>query len=264
MEDENTTDVVDGEDNDKNVTNEHDKNDENDKNVTQDVEITDKNMHSSQDTTTEQISQAIFDGKPLPSEHVVAGMAEEAKRMITDTAGVQFDPEKHAADTKGEPVYYVRGVKKGQFRPARKKGLTKTSDKYHAGMTEPSQAGIMLAGAFLTMTQTIGFALGGPEESKAWKPQNEMEQLMIDNAFVNYATAKELKDMPPTFGLIFAITMFSLPRLTRPQPRTKIKSGAKSAFKWLSKKFKKGGKNAQHDTRPDNEREDGDRQDTGA
>lgn len=182
-------------------------------------------------TTGENFSQAVFDNKPEVSEHFVQELenerAENGDKMF-DSEENEFIPGFHM-ERDGEPVL----TKKGLFRkkPGVKPGGPK-SDPISATKTQSEKPanhklnGEMLSGIFLNLT--TGF--GGEE----WVPSKD-EKKMLDDSFTNYCAAKDMKDLPPGFALVAAISIYSVPRFQKPQTKKKVTN----IFKWLKTKFKK-------------------------
>ena len=243
---------------DKNVTNEETVEVESDENVT-DMESTDEESNNNVEviekteeindsldsTTADQVAQAVFDGKPEPSQHVIDDLQQTMEMPDLDAAGTPFDENAHMVDNNGKGMKFIKGARKGQWKPKTgSQRLNKTSDKYHAAQNKQNTAGLVVSGMFSNCCLITGQYL---DDLEIWTLKQE-ERLMMDNAFVDYFDAKEMKDLPPGVALVSAMSIVILPRLMQPKAKSKLStvaSGISLKWKeWRSKRAKQKEKKA--------------------
>lgn len=145
-----------------------------------------------------------------------------------------FDPAIHAVDENGMPKKKPNG--EYALKRGRKPGQTAARvaiPKNDAAITLPNPA---KAAAIESASILIfgGVAIFGDE----WQPKSPAEQKGLEDAFERYYVAKGITEFPPTVALMLAVAAYSVPRLTAPATKSKVKQIAE----WGKEKLGQGAK----------------------
>lgn len=157
--------------------------------------------------TDTQDSDKILDNVVETQEQVSEQVAERIADMEQkDSAGQIFNADIHATGRDGTPSV-TRG---GKFR-LRKQRKDETTDEDLQRISVATTS----AGLFVTM----GVTLFGDE----WLPdekEKEIEQLV--RAFDEYYKAAGVVNIPPSVGLVIALSGYTLKRVTKPITKSKL------------------------------------------
>lgn len=175
-----------------------------------------------------------------------------AEASNTDKDGTIFDADIHAVNKDGEPSV----TPTGKFR---KKRGSVVATKSAAEKTMQDELAARAAG-YLAADLVVGtsIALLGDEwipigETGEQEPIKYDEHSMLRKAFGDYFVAKNISDFPPGIALSIALSSYAGARLAGGK---ETKSRLSKAWAWTSDKFKnlfkKGKKNAAHDSTRDN------------
>lgn len=115
--------------------------------------------------------------------------------------------------------------KRGRGRPpgSKSKGKPDFSD------LTPQVDFTTLAGNLVDMTTATAASIIGPE----WHPRSPEERQMLIANLANYLKAKDVKDIPPGWMLVFVVGAYSMPRFSQPATKEKLKFG----WTWVKIKF---------------------------
>lgn len=181
-----------------------------------------------------------------PSEHAIAAEQEDTDKNagIVDKSGTPFNPDFHATDDSGNPLY----TQAGNFRkkPGRKPGQgpasslntnttrnTSTQDSGHDGA-------YMSAVATVDSVGMVAQMLGGEMYAYQRILAEDKKTVLLDEresgieSFTQLYRQKGVKDIPPGVAVTIWAIMFLAPRL-RKDARTKSK--LKLAWYWLKSKI---------------------------
>lgn len=164
-------------------------------------------------------------GHSLPLLSDVVGIDDIAASQIPshESADItedenSFDPATHATDQWGQPILNKdgtyrrkRGRKKGSRNSATDSPAQETSS---IPLISTDEAAKQSANLFIN----TGVLVFGDE----WAPESKEEAGALKNAFKNYYDAKGVPNIPPEYGLAFALGAYSLNRLTKDNTRTKL------------------------------------------
>lgn len=143
-----------------------------------------------------------------------------------------FDPEIHAVNPDGTPKFKLDGsYAKKRGRKAGAAGARPLPDTSIADGQE-TQQGISTEEAARQSANTFinGARLLFGDE---WEPETKAEAENLKNSFKNYYDARGVPNIPPEFGLVVALSAYSIPRLTKENTQTKLQKVAG----WAKKKF---------------------------
>jgi hypothetical protein len=167
------------------------------------------------------------EGKPLAFD---VDSASAATDVELDALGIPYDPQKHSGNR----------AKRADGSWKRRRG---TGSSIGVRAPEPAvdvdaenrvrsiEAARLSGVACANMLISLGMGLGGEE----WKPRTTPidEKPMLEEAFANYAIAKNWTDLPPGIALTFAVSVYVLPRFAMPITRSRFQK-AKS---WIGAKW---------------------------
>lgn len=181
-----------------------------------------------------------------PSEHAIAAEQEDADKNAgtVDKSGTPFNPDFHATDDSGNPLY----TQAGNFRkkPGRKPGQGPSSS---LNTNTPSRATTQESGhdsAYMSATATVDSVgmvaqmLGGEMYRYQRILAEDKKTVLLDEresgieAFTNLYREKGVKDIPPGVAVAIWAIMFMAPRL---QKDDRTKSKLKLAWYWLKSKI---------------------------
>ena len=183
--------------------------------------------------STNAAASEIMNNQPGVSENVVNDEKANSEKAPVDKYGRTFDPDLHKVDAAGVP-------------------LTSAGDQARNNQANNDQEAAATGMAMASMIFLVGQQLGGEE----WKPlKNEElgldESDVMNQACVNYCKAKGVRDIPPGWALVIALSMYSLPRLNKPKTSNRIKAG----WYYLKSKISRKTNGTQSDTGNDGKRE---------
>lgn len=78
-----------------------------------------------------------------------------------------------------------------------------------------------LAGNLVDMSTGTAATMIGPE----WHPRSPEERQMLVSNLANYLKAKDVKDIPPGWMLVFVVGAYSMPRFSQPATKEKLRFG---------------------------------------
>lgn len=159
----------------------------------------------------------------LPALSDVVGVSEIADSQTPDHERVHisedqnvFDPEVHVADQWGEPVLN----KDGSYR--KKRGRKKGSRNSDSDSTDENTVPVINVDEAAKQSANLFINAGVLIFGDDWAPESKDEAGALKNAFKNYYDAKGVPEIPPEYGLAFALGAYSLNRITKDQTRTKL------------------------------------------
>lgn len=149
-----------------------------------------------------------------PKITVATGNTDLLEDVIKAYAG--FDPAIHASDDEGKPRFTANGgyAKKRGRKAGQKPGVQITDGKLTMQDSAPVQSAnfkVAALGTVLMVTQSMQ-SLFGPQ----WKPE-KLEVDSLTDSLEQYYSSKGIDDLPPGFVLAFAISAYSLPRISHPE-----------------------------------------------
>lgn len=149
-----------------------------------------------------------------PKITVATGNTDLLEDVIKAYAG--FDPAIHASDDEGKPRFTANGgyAKKRGRKAGQKPGVQITDGKLTMQDSAPVQSAnfkVAALGTVLMVTQSMQ-SLFGPQ----WKPE-KLEVDSLTDSLEQYYASKGIDDLPPGFVLAFAISAYSLPRISHPE-----------------------------------------------
>jgi hypothetical protein len=152
------------------------------------------------------------EGADQPNSNAQAAPRTVSTAYAVDSGGVVFDPSRHEVQDDGRP----RLTQDGRFRRKRGGGgqprQPKPDTAYPATSTvdESRRVAEVLAGiAFGFLESTFG---------EAWRPTGQERESIVQTGGV-VCSQYGVSDMPPVIGLMFAVTMYALPRINDPETR---------------------------------------------
>ena len=160
------------------------------------------------------------DASPLATVSVAPKItvATENADLLGDVikAYAGFDPSIHASDNEGKPRFTADGgyAKKRGRKAGQKTGVQITDGKLTMQDSAPNQSAnfkVAALGTVLMITQSMQ-SLFGPQ----WKPE-KLEIDSLTDSLEQYYASKGIDDLPPGFVLAFAISAYSLPRISHPE-----------------------------------------------
>lgn len=167
-----------------------------------------------EDASTSSVLSNSVTGK-LPS-------ATDSKDLLGDVIKAYdgFNPEIHATDNEGKPRFTLDG---GYARKRGRKSGAKSAPQIVDGklsMTETpliQQANFKAAalGTVLMVTTSMQSLFGAQ-----WKPE-KIEIETLTDSLEQYYASKGIDDLPPGFVLAFAVSAYSLPRISHPETLTR-------------------------------------------
>ena len=213
--------------------------------------------------STNAAASEIMNNQPGVSENVVNDEKANSEKAPVDKYGRTFDPDLHKVDAAGVPLTSDKTkllhVKPGKVKSAKPKPgdsafipPTSAGDQARNNQANNDQEAAATGMAMASMIFLVGQQLGGEE----WKPlKNEElgldESDVMNQACVNYCKAKGVRDIPPGWALVIALSMYSLPRLNKPKTSNRIKAG----WYYLKSKISRKTNGTQSDTGNDGKRE---------
>lgn len=158
---------------------------------------------------------------PQVADNIVDLMAEDnAQPPLTATPVIP--------PTDSEPE--TEEIKRGRGRPPGSKNKPKSPSTIADVVTPQATPNFGLMGEVVFDMSTNALAVGLGEE---WLPSSPQERQLVCVSLAKYFEAQQVKDIPPGMMLALVVSVYALPRLSKPNTATKLKLG----WTWLKSKL---------------------------
>lgn len=199
--------------------------------------------------TVETVTDETGETETKTDSYAVEAQVETGENVTKSDTSEIFDPNIHAVDRSGNPVYTESG--KLRRKSGRKSATNPATDetrlnsvKHTAKPAEPqAQKPVLsdklrIAAADKTAEYMTGlvFMLGQSIDVEEFAPvvnekTGENEPAMLKGAFSAYLMTRENPDLPPVAGLVLALGLYFGKRATAPRTGGKIKEFFRKLFK---------------------------------
>lgn len=158
------------------------------------------------------------------------------ERFYSPNGKEQFDPNLHVSKTSVTKTGFFR-KKKGGFSSENQQPENEEQSTVQSGAigATPEMVGITMS----NMTLGCLSFIFGPE----MMPDSKQEKQMVDGAFINFANAKQISDIPPTIALCLTLIFYAGAKIAQKETcKTrwqKFYDGAKKMVFNLYLKFKR-------------------------
>lgn len=196
---------------------------------------------------------AAVEGSPPPTSSEAAPTGVQGlSNTLQLTADLEqsyagFDPSVHAVDAAGRPVLKKGGgfARKRGRKPGEEK-VAANSPYVSAPASAPASAtgeiapaatatakmdSAMSARFLAANVEMLGIALFGDE----WEVTDEKEMKQMVGGFKSYIDSVGGVEVSPNVGLMFTLGGYALPRLKKPETKSRIKKAAE----WIAAKFQR-------------------------
>lgn len=208
-----------------------------------------------QPATADELVSPLVAGMPTPTDSPLAAdptgkTADPSAPQIgqVDTAGVVFDPQKHAVDETGRPKTDVNG-RFYSNKAGRRKGDPRLKQPRAAGATQPPPPGSEPEFTVVDDAPPSGGSPGSVPSGSApdrfdhaaelycrtfygmttgafsddgWQPENEAEHVGLKTSVAAYLRAKQSDDLPPGVILGMAFAAYAGKRISRPKTKERL------------------------------------------
>lgn len=122
-------------------------------------------------------------------------------------------------------------IKRGRGRPPGSKNKPKSPSSIAEAPPAPTIIpNYSLMGEVVFDMSTNALAVGLGEE---WLPSSQQERMLVCGSLAKYFEAQQVKDIPPGMMLGLVVSVYALPRLSKPNTRSKIML----AWAWIKSKM---------------------------
>ena len=208
------------------------------------------------------IAADIIDDMPAPSDNTIEqlsaaetvspnppGLTSDTKEtgFITDTDGNSFNADIHQIDAAGKPRIGVngklmkkRGRKKGSAPNVRQPGKSTigggpaASDTGAPALSEAQRQQAAVTGVVsASLLINVSMMLGGDDFAPVLNTEHGIdEKKALESGFTDYFIATGKTDFPPGVALTLVVSMYILPRLTKPKVQSAIKAKGGKIYTW--------------------------------